>query len=165
MASDRSSGRDTTSPADASSERWRAGWQQTDSLRALREFSDVSRRIMPALARRARLTHTEMAVLEALGEHPVGPTEIADRLGVTTAAASGIVDRLVGHGHAERTRHPDDRRRTVVQLTESGRRELLDHLMPMFLPLARLDAALDDADREVVVRYLTAATAAMRRLL
>lgn len=144
---------------------WAAGALESPSLRALREFSDVSRRIMPSLARRARLTQTEMAVLATLGEGAVGPTDIAEQLGVTSAAASGIVDRLVAHGHAERRAHPSDRRRTVVELTASGRSEVIGHLAPMFRSLAELDARLDDAEREVVARYLTDAAAAMRRLL
>ncbi|MEJ7647679.1 MAG: MarR family transcriptional regulator [Nakamurella sp.] len=144
---------------------WVGAWQQTESLLALREFSDVSRRVMPALARRAGLTQTEMTVLESLIEGPMGPSEMAQRLGVTTAAASGIVDRLVSHGHAERTPHPDDKRRTMVAITVSGREELVGHLMPMFAQMAQLDAGFTDEERAVVRRYLEGSTKAMGRLL
>lgn len=148
-----------------SSASWVTEWQQTGSLIALREFSDVSRQVMPALSRRAGLTQTEMTVLESLVATPMGPSEMAHRLGVTTAAASGIVDRLVGRGHAERRPHPQDGRRTEVAITPSGREELLGHLMPMFAEMARLDDEFTDAERVVVERYLRGSTRAMRRLL
>ena len=96
---------------------------------------------------------------------PVGPTELAQRLGVTSAAASGIVDRLVARGHVERRPHPTDRRRTAVVCTPSGREELMGHLMPMFVELAAVDASLSAAEREVVLRFLTAADRAVGRLL
>lgn len=144
---------------------WLTQWRQTGSLTALREFSDVSRQVMPALSRRAGLTQTEMAVLESLIAAPMGPSEMAQRLGVTTAAASGIVDRLVSHGHAERRPHPQDGRRTEVAITPSGREELIGHLMPMFAEMARVDGEFTDSERAVIERYLTASTKAMRRLL
>lgn len=95
----------------------------------------------------------------------MGPSELAQRVGVTTAAASGIVDRLAARGHAERQPHPTDRRRTAVVCTASGREELMGHLMPMFLELARLDADLTEEERAVVGRFLTAAERAVGRLL
>lgn len=144
---------------------WLTQWRQTGSLTALREFSDVSRQVMPTLSRRAGLTQTEMTVLEALVATPMGPSEMAQRLGVTTAAASGIVDRLVSHGHAQRRPHPQDGRRTEVAITASGREELLGHLMPMFAEMARVDAEFSDEERAVIERYLRGSTKAMRRLL
>ncbi len=144
---------------------WVDQWQQTDTLLALRELTSLARRVTPALARRAGLTHTEMATLETIMASPMGPSEVAQRLGVSTAAASGIVNRLVMRGHAERRGDPVDRRRTEVAVTESGRGELIGHLMPMFVELARLDAGLTDTEREVVQRYLDGACAALRRLL
>lgn len=145
--------------------RWVRDWQRSEVLDALRRLLDTSGRVTPALARRAALTHTELSVLEHVLEHPVGPTELAQRLGVTSAAASGIVDRLVARGHVERRPHPTDRRRTAVVCTPGGREELMGHLMPMFVELAAVDASLSAAEREVVLRFLTAADRAVGRLL
>ncbi|OLT23409.1 hypothetical protein BJF81_10840 [Ornithinimicrobium sp. CNJ-824] len=61
--------------------------------------------------------------------------------------------------------HPSDRRRTVVVATDSGREEMLGHLMPMFVDLARLDQELSPQERDVVLRFLTAAERAVSRLL
>lgn len=47
-------------------------------------------------------------------------TEIANRMGHTTAAATGLVDRLEKLGHVRRVHAKDDRRKILVQLTASG---------------------------------------------
>ena len=104
----------------------------TSTLRLLRELLDAAQQSGPAVARRAGLTPTELASLEQLTRHPWGPGELARHLGVTSAAASGIVDRLVSRGHVERRPDEHDGRRTRVVLTDSGRAEVLGHLMPMF---------------------------------
>ena len=74
----------------------------------------------------------------------MGPADLARRLGVTTAASSGIVDRLTSRGHVVRVPHASDGRRTDVTITESGAAEVVGHLTPMFTALHELDSALDD---------------------
>jgi DNA-binding MarR family transcriptional regulator len=138
---------------------------QTSTLLALRELLDVAGRVGPTIARRASLSHTELQTLELLFEAPMGPGELARRLGVSTAASSGIVDRLTARGHVVRVPHDSDRRRTDVTITESGAAEIVGHLTPMFTALHELDSTLDDHDREVVEAYLRGAIAALRRLL
>ncbi len=137
----------------------------TPTARALRTLLQVGGEVGPAVARRAALTHSELLALELLVERPTGPADLARHLGVTTAASSGIVDRLESHGHAVRRPHATDRRRTEVRVTDSGRAEVLGHLRPMLEALAELDAALDDHDRAVVHAYLVGATEALRRVL
>lgn len=137
----------------------------TPSLQALRTFLEVGIKVAPAVARRAHLGQSEFDALGMLMEAPRGPVELAHDLGVTSAASSGIVDRLEARGHVVRRPHPSDRRRTEVVITDSARREVLGHMMPMFDALARLDQQLTDAEREVVTRYLEGATEAVRRML
>lgn len=137
----------------------------TASLTALRELIEVGGHVGPAVARRANLSTSELTALEHLIREPMGPVDLARALGVTSAAASGIVDRLAQHGHAVRRPHDHDGRRTQVLITESGRAEVFGYLMPMFTALAALDGDLTDAERDVVARYLRGATDAMRHLL
>jgi DNA-binding MarR family transcriptional regulator len=138
---------------------------QTSTLQLLRRLLDAAGRVTPAVARRAGMTHHELTALELLVRDVHGPSDLARHLGVTTAAASGIVDRLVARGHVERVPHPDDRRRTQVVMTDSGRAELVSHLLPMFRSLTELDQDLDDHDRAVVDRYLAGALAAVEHIL
>ena len=144
---------------------YRDEWGESASLQALRALTDAASAARPALARRAGMGHSELVALEHLFAAPLGPAELARRLGVTTAASSTIIDRLVDRGHVRRTPHATDRRRTEVELTESGRREVLTHLMPMFQQLEALDHDLSDEERVVVTRYLQRATRALKLLL
>lgn len=139
-------------------------WEQTGSLLALRALLAEGARLRHVVARRAGLSATEMAALEHLSREPLGPSEVARRLDVSTAASTGIVDRLVARGHAERRSHPDDRRRTEVFVSPSGRQEVTGHLMPMFLALDRLDRSFTPDERAVVERYLRGAVEALEQV-
>jgi DNA-binding MarR family transcriptional regulator len=48
-------------------------------------------------------------------------SEVGEQLGITNAAASQAVDRLVGLGLIERTEDPEDRRTKRLALTQKGR--------------------------------------------
>ena len=140
-------------------------YQHTTSLEALQELVDVAGQAPHEVARRAGLSTTELHSLRHLMGSTMGPVELAKALRVTPAASSGVVDRLVARGHAERRAHPDDGRRIDVVITESGRVEVFARLAPMFAALAALDSTLSDDERAVVERYLRGATAAMRTLM
>ena len=47
-------------------------------------------------------------------------SEIAQKMGHTTAAATGLVDRLENLGYAHRSHGCEDRRKIMVEITESG---------------------------------------------
>ena len=137
----------------------------SETLLLLRELLEVSAQVAPAVARRAEMSHSELAALELLMEHQVGPADLARHLQVTSAASSGIVDRLERRGHVRREPDALDKRRTRVVVTDSARAEVIGHLMPMFSSLGLLDATLSDDEREVVERFLRGAIEALRRLL
>jgi DNA-binding MarR family transcriptional regulator len=139
-------------------------WEQTGSLTALREVIAAGGRVRHVIARRAGLSETDLMAMEHLLQEPVGPGELARRLDVTTAAATGLVDRLVGRGHVERRPHDQDRRRTTVEVTPSGREEVLALLLPMFVQLDRLDRSFTPGERAVVERYLRGAIEAFAAL-
>ncbi|MFL6167687.1 MAG: MarR family winged helix-turn-helix transcriptional regulator [Ornithinibacter sp.] len=140
-------------------------YRQSGSLDALQELVDVAALVPHEVARRAGLSTSELHSLRHLMENPMGPVELARALGVTSAAASGVVDRLVARGHAQRRPHADDGRRTEVLITESGRLEVFERLAPMFAALAELDSSLSEEERTVVERYLRGATGAMRAVM
>lgn len=141
------------------------GWQQTSTMDALDALVSMAAVVPQAVARRSGLSTSELHALRFLSEAPRGPVELAHLLGVTSAASSGVVDRLEQRGHVERRAHPDDRRRTQVLITESGRREAFAMLAPMFRGLAEIDHELDESERVVVERFLHGVIDAMRRVL
>ncbi len=48
-------------------------------------------------------------------------SELADKLHVTRAAMTGVIDVMEKMKIAKRTAHPNDRRRTIVVLTKAGK--------------------------------------------
>ncbi|MER3495061.1 MAG: MarR family transcriptional regulator [Mastigocladus sp. ERB_26_2] len=51
-------------------------------------------------------------------------SEVAEHLGVTCATASTTIERLVQRNLVQRTDHPQERRRVVLNLTEEGKQLL-----------------------------------------
>lgn len=123
-------------------------------LLSVRSVVDVGGRLTRVTARRAGLSDSELIALEHLARQPLGPAELARRLAVSTAAATGVVDRLVERGHVERHPHPEDRRRVAVSLTDSGYADLRARLAEMLDALRSWDEEFDDSERAVVQRYL-----------
>jgi DNA-binding MarR family transcriptional regulator len=136
--------------------------ERSSTLTLLRQLTRLAEQAAPAIARKASLTHNELRALEHLMDQPMGPGDLGRVLGVSSAAASGIIDRLETRGHAQRASHASDGRRTSVTISPSGRTEVVGHLMPMFRELAVLDQGLSDEDRVVVDRFLEGAVRALR---
>jgi DNA-binding MarR family transcriptional regulator len=64
---------------------------------------------------------TESQALSYLAVHgSSGQSELARDLGLTSSALTALVDRMERQGVAQRVRHPRDRRRTIVSLTDRG---------------------------------------------
>ncbi|MBM7026160.1 MarR family transcriptional regulator [Clavibacter zhangzhiyongii] len=98
---------------------------------------------------------TDMKAMEHLiQEGSLSPTELAGRLGVSTAAATLVVDRLVEVGHVDRRPHPHDRRRVVVVPRPASVGRAMAELMPMIGGVARAADSLTAAERAAVTRFL-----------
>jgi DNA-binding MarR family transcriptional regulator len=132
---------------------------------ALDALIQVAATVEPAVARRAGLSTSELQALRHLLSGSRGPVELSHLLGVTSAASSGVVDRLAARGHVRRRPHPDDGRRTRVEVTDSGRREVEELMRPVVARLADTDDRLSDEERAVVRGYLERVTEALREAL
>jgi DNA-binding MarR family transcriptional regulator len=53
---------------------------------------------------------------------PLPPNQIADRLILSRATVTGLLDSLEKRGHVRRLPHATDRRMLLIELTETGRR-------------------------------------------
>ena len=135
------------------------------TLEALDELIRAAASVEPAVARRAGLSTSELQALRYLVDGSRGPVELSHLLGVTSAASSGVVDRLSARGHVRRRPHPADGRRTQVEITGSGRQALDSLLEPMQARLAAVDASLGEDERTAVGRYLTRVTEVLRSTL
>lgn len=116
------------------------------------------------VGRRSGLSELELGTLQMLSEGPSSPSQVAKAFDVSTAASTGIVDRLERRGHVERVPHPSDRRRTVVRLTVNGVAEMDAHIQPLVDELNAVDEKLSAADRLVVETFLRDIIAAFERV-
>lgn len=74
------------------------------------------------LAQTYGLTGPQLVVLKELAGQNHSPTgALADRVSLSHATVTGIVDRLQRRGLVERSRSATDRRQMVVSVTEEGR--------------------------------------------
>lgn len=122
--------------------------------------------VVRALASRLSMSTTDVSALEHLIQEPMlGPVELAQRLGITTASSTVLVDRLERAGHLVRRPHPSDRRRRVLEVTPHGLTEVLGVLAPLFQALAQHDLSFSPAEQSTVERYLRGLVAVYDRFL
>lgn len=94
---------------------------ETDVLSALRRLMRATDLDAKKLARRTKLSTSQLLVMELLaasGELTVG--HIAEKVGLAQATITVIVDRLGDRALVSRQRSDVDRRRVQVSLTEKG---------------------------------------------
>lgn len=94
---------------------------------------------------------SQIGVLRVI--HRQGTTaisDIGDAMGVSTPAASQLIERLVQEGLVLRTEDPDDRRVKQIQLTEKGQGVLVDSLHARHTWLKILDEQLSEEEKQIV---------------
>ncbi len=79
---------------------------------------------------------------------------ISSELGVTSAASSQLLDRLVQQGLVIRSEHPQDRRNKQLALSEKGERVLLEGLRARQRWVQTLIERLNDEERQKVSEAL-----------
>ncbi|GAA1722180.1 MarR family winged helix-turn-helix transcriptional regulator [Fodinicola feengrottensis] len=131
---------------------------------AVRALVLTDREMQTALARRLGVGLTDVRAMEELVASPdvLGPVELGNRLGIRSASATVLVDRLEAAGHLERGRHPDDRRRITLHLTERARSEFRAALGPLLTSIGRITAGLDPDEARTVATFLRDVTGAVR---
>jgi DNA-binding MarR family transcriptional regulator len=78
-------------------------------------------------------------------------TDIARKMGHSTAAATGLVDRLEKLGYMERTHAIDDRRKVMVRITSSGMK-LVARLRQELQ--GQIAAAMEESNTEDVASFV-----------
>ncbi|MFZ4765687.1 MAG: MarR family transcriptional regulator [Roseimicrobium sp.] len=70
---------------------------------------------------RGNVSYAQFFLLNYLGtSRELTMTDIARKMGHSTAAATGLVDRLEKLGYVERMHAADDRRKVLVRITQKG---------------------------------------------
>jgi len=104
-----------------------------------------------------------LAVLEG-ADQPLAGHVIAERLLVSSASMTSLLDTLERRGLIERHRHPDDRRKVLIHLTDEAR-VIVDQMLPA-VNGANTDAValVGEADRQQLIATMTAIRAQLDAL-
>jgi DNA-binding MarR family transcriptional regulator len=137
--------------------------------RAMRDASAKGVIYSQAVAERLGVASTDLECLDVIAlRGPMAAGEIADAVGLTSGAITGVIDRLERAGLARRERSREDRRKVIVRLTPAVERRVV----PLFLPMekAAMTALADYDEKELLLlleffrRAGSAATTALSEL-
>lgn len=109
------------------------------------------------------VTDTDVQCLHALDVHgPATPGELAKRVNLTTGSASRMVDRLVAADCVRRVPDPADRRRVLIEPTQSG----IDRVSAAYAGLVERTRddlnSFSDKEMDTLLRFVRLASASMQ---
>lgn len=97
----------------------------------------ISQTIADTYAERFGIGITEWRVIAVLGRNPgLSANGVAGRTAMDKVAVSRTIARLLERGLVQRDTHGDDRRRSVLELSEAGYR-IYDEVVPLALARER----------------------------
>jgi len=132
-------------------------WAEVFMQRSMRDF----KRFMDD----SRLSPTQINALMRLYYSGIcGVTDIGEHLGVTNAAASQMVERMVQLGLFTRSENAGDRRAKQIALTPRGRALVEAGVEARRSWLEELTTALTPKEQEAIIEALTLLTDAARNL-
>ncbi|MET9211652.1 MULTISPECIES: MarR family winged helix-turn-helix transcriptional regulator [unclassified Nocardia] len=98
----------------------------------------------------------EIVLLE--DEKSTTPGMLAERLGLTSAGVTIMLNRLEKQGYIARSLHPTDRRRVIVMATELAAHRVQELVVPMIVESYKmLLSYYDTAELEIIADFLTRA--------
>lgn len=121
---------------------------------AMREYQNAWDRYRQVLCEGLGINRTDARCLDMLelhGEQTAG--ELASRIGISSGAMTGVLDRLEKRGYARRIHDTNDRRRIQVAITEKAYADTARYWGP---PAKRLDQAistLNDDELALLARF------------
>jgi DNA-binding MarR family transcriptional regulator len=135
-----------------------------DLAATLQEFGLERDRMRAALARRARVSQTDLDALEHLeAAGSLTQRELGDRLSLTSGAVTMLADRLEAAGLVRRRPHPADRRYVVLELSANAMQRAPAGLGAYHVAIADLVAGITAEHAEIIGSFLGAAAQAATR--
>ena len=109
------------------------------------------------IAARLGLSVTDLKCLDLLraADVPLTAKNLADRIGLTGGAITGVADRLEAAGLVERVRDPDDRRRWELRPLARRQDEITALFAPLGAAIAALAARYDERQLDAIAGFLT----------
>lgn len=134
---------------------------------SLNIFADKLSQLLPTIMRefgrrnssgllKIRMTLPQFFILDFLSESTRAKMkDLADFMRVSTAAMTGIVDRLVKIGYAVRVYDPTDRRIINIEITRRGREVIRKIHQQRRQMIIKVFGRISQAEREAYLRILT----------
>jgi DNA-binding MarR family transcriptional regulator len=121
----------------------------------LREMISANEAFIGHMRRELAVNSTDLdAMTHLISSGPLGPTDLAKRLHLSTAAITTVVDRLEAVGHVSRAQHPTDRRSVVIVPSPASVAQAMGVLMPMIMGIDSVIATFPADQRDVITDYL-----------
>ena len=132
------------------------------SDQALMEFADkvleISRDFLKYYSEEAykvKLTLSQIAILDVLSRDKESTmSDMARAMNVTTAAMTGMIDRLVRDGYVARANDTDDRRVIKIKLTARGNAAVKSSLENKKHMISRVFGVLPQKERDEYLKIL-----------
>jgi DNA-binding MarR family transcriptional regulator len=117
-----------------------------------------------ALADRAGVHQTDFEALDVLDwAGAISAGELAKRVGVTSGAITGVIDRLERDGWVRRVRDPGDRRKVIVEMVPERAAATGHVFAPLVADLEAVNDRFDDDQLAAILDYLSACNDAIER--
>jgi DNA-binding MarR family transcriptional regulator len=121
----------------------------------LRDILDVTDEFSAHLGRELTVNPTDLQAMEHLiMSGPLSPTELARRLGISTAAVTTVVDRLAAVSHVSRVQNPTDRRGVLVVPAPESVAKAMGTILPMIAGIDEVLDGFDEAEQATIASYL-----------
>ncbi len=132
-------------------------WAAVFMRRSMRDFVQLSKN--------SGLSISQMGALFRLYHGGFcGVSDLGDHLGVTNAAASQMVERMVQQGLLARIEDPEDRRGKIISLTLKGRELVEESIDARRRWIEQLTQTLTVDEQEVIIAALNTLTAVARQV-
>lgn len=111
---------------------------------------------MPIQKKIGDLSHGEMSILGFLtfGTDGISAGELSEKLNLTTPRIASALNSLSKKGYIERSRNRNDKRVVIVNVTESGKKVLLEQREEAIMMMEQLLQQLGEKDAKEFLRIL-----------
>jgi DNA-binding MarR family transcriptional regulator len=124
---------------------------------AMQAYQRSTQAFDDAIGRALQLNPTDLRGLDWLVDGPKSAGELSRGTGLSSAATTALVDRLVSKGYVERIADPSDRRRVLARMTDEGARRVGRFYGPLVREGSALFDGISDATIEAMRDWLTQA--------
>jgi len=121
---------------------------------AIRRFSAHTVLLHSAIAEALGLHVTDLRALWLLGEAPRTAGELAEELGLTSAAITALVDRLERNGYVTRQRNNSDRRKVTIEADPERLHEVASHYQSQGQAMTEVLDAYSETEFAAIIDFL-----------